>query len=134
MRRINWNELNCKRIESRIGNVTKCQNWSSWLYSLVSNLQLFSIYAIMWLETASLIYIYSLSSKLYQFYRLFHDFIFFYLIPRCFFYYSSYGLTTLRSHFCLEGIMLHSYWLIKSAMDGVAVCHIFILLKPSSAR
>ena len=50
-------QLNVKELKRRISNVTRCQDWSSWLYSLVSNLQLFTFYGIMWIESASDIYI-----------------------------------------------------------------------------
>ena len=43
--------------------------------------------------------------------------------------YSLYGFTTLGSHFDLEEILLHSYWMIILMMDGVADCHNFTSLK-----
>ena len=131
---MNWREFKCKRIERRISNVTKCQNWSSWLYNLVSNLQFFTIYVTMWMESASDIYIYSFISKLYLFYKLFHDFIRHLFSFKVISHQSLYGFATMRTHFCSEEIMLHSDWLIKLVMDSVAVCHIFTLLKLISAR
>ena len=88
----------------------------------------------MWMESASNIHIHSVISKLYHFYKLFHDFIRSLFIFKVILYYSLYGFTTLRSHFNLEEVLLYSYWLIKLLVDGVADCHSFTLLKPSSVR
>ena len=43
-------------------------------------------------------------------------------------YCSLYGFTTLESHFKLEEILLHSYWMIRLMVDGVADGHIFTYL------
>ena len=56
---IKWSEeLNDKELKGELAKVTRCQDWSSWLYNLVSNLLLFTFYGITWIESASNIYIY----------------------------------------------------------------------------
>ena len=49
--------IESKELKRLIADVTRCQDWSSWLYSLVSNSLLFTIYGIMWIESSSDIYI-----------------------------------------------------------------------------
>ena len=75
--------------------------------------------------------------KLYYFAELFHDFILFhfilfYFIFKVILYHSLYGFATLRSHVSLGEILLLSYWLSISMVDGVADRHIFTHLKSSS--
>ena len=60
--------------QNRFGDVTRCQSWSSWLYNLVSNFQLYTIYVIMWIKCARDIYISSFILKTLFFFKLFHDF------------------------------------------------------------
>ena len=68
--------------------MTKCQNWSSWLYSLVSNLLLFTIYDVTWIESASDIYISLFISKtllfLQNYFMILSYFIFFIVFSRSF--------------------------------------------------
>ena len=78
-----------------------------------------------------------LISKTLLFTKLFHDFILFYFILfystfKVILYHSLYGFATLRSHVSLGEILLLSYWLSISMVDGVADRHIFTHLKSSS--
>ena len=77
-------QLNVKELKRRISNVTRCQDWSSWLYSLVSNLQLFTFYGIMWIGSASDIYISPIYFEnfgiLQNYFMILSCFILFYII------------------------------------------------------
>ena len=113
--------------------MTRCHSWSSWLYSLVSSLLFFTIYGVMWIKSASVIYIISFISKTLQnYFMIIFSFILLYFVFKVTLYCSLFGFTTLGSHFDLEAILLHSYWLIIMMVDGLADCHNFTSLKLSS--
>ena len=120
--RVIWLQLNVKELKRRIGNVTRRQDWSSWLYSLVSNLQLCTSYVIMWIETASYIYIvfnYFENFVILQncliilsyFISFYFSFLF---VFKVILYYSLYGITTVGSHSESMKYLLLSYWLLRT--------------------
>ena len=115
-------QLNVKELKRRISNVTRCQDWSSWLYSLVSNLQLFTFYGIMWIESASDIYISFIYFEnfgiLQNYFMILSYFISFYFsflfVFKVILYYSLYGITTVGSHSESMKNLLLSYWLLRT--------------------
>ena len=66
---------------------------------------------------------------LQNYFMILFYFLLLYFIFKVILYYSLYGFTTLGSHFDLEEILLHFYWLIILMVDGVANCHNFTSLK-----
>ena len=63
-----------------------CQNWSSLLYNLVSNLLLLTIYVIVWIKSASDIYVISsLTKTLFFFTNYFMVLPLFHLVSRSFY-------------------------------------------------
>ena len=111
-------QLNVKELKRRISNVTRCQDWSSWLYSLVSNLQLFTFYGIMWIESASDIYISFIYFEnfgiLQNYFMILSYFISFLFVFKVILYYSLYGITTVGSHSESMKNLLLSYWLLRT--------------------
>ena len=119
----------------RIGDATIRQSWNSWLYSLVSNLQIYVQFKLLCgysLPAISTLF-YLILKTILSFYELFHDFTISLFIFKVILYCSLYGFMALKTHFELREKLLLSYWLSRTTADGMVFSYIFTHLKFSSS-